>query len=97
MNIAAWYTPEIPVSQGPDNYWGLPGLILEVNDGTTTILCTKVVLNPENDVKIKVPSKGKEVSRKELAEIREKKSEEMMKNFKNGGKGNSTFRISTGG
>jgi GLPGLI family protein len=97
VNIAAWYTPEIPVSQGPDNYWGLPGLILEVNDGTTTFLCTKVVLNPENGVKIKVPSKGKKVNKKELAKITEEKREEMMKNFKNGGKGTSTFRISTGG
>jgi len=31
--VTAWYTPEIPVNQGPENYWGLPGLILEVNDG----------------------------------------------------------------
>jgi hypothetical protein len=29
--------PEIPVSQGPEGYWGLPGLILEVNDGKTII------------------------------------------------------------
>ena len=36
--ITAWYTPEIPVNQGPRNYWGLPGLILEVNDGKTVIL-----------------------------------------------------------
>jgi len=96
VNIEAWYTPEIPVSQGPDDFWGLPGLILEVNDGTTTFLCTKVVLNPEDGVKIKIPSKGKEVSKKELADITLKKSEEMMKNFKNG-KGSSSFSISTGG
>lgn len=94
--IEAWYTPEIPVSQGPDDYWGLPGLILEINDGTTTFLCTKVVLNPEGGVNIKVPSKGKKVNREELRVIREEKTQEMMKNFKNG-KGNSSFKISTGG
>lgn len=96
VNIDAWYTPEIPVSQGPSNYWGLPGLILEINDGTTTFLCTKVVLNPEDGVKIKVPSKGKKVNREELRVIRDEKTKEMMKNMKNG-KGNGSFRISTGG
>jgi GLPGLI family protein len=46
VTITAWYTPEIPVNQGPENYWGLPGLILEINDGKTVILCSKIVLNP---------------------------------------------------
>lgn len=30
-NITAWYTPEIKISQGPYLYWGLPGLILEID------------------------------------------------------------------
>lgn len=96
VNVEAWYSPEIPVSQGPDDYWGLPGLILEVKSGNMSYLCTKVVLNPKNGVNIRVPSKGKKVNREELKAIRDEKTEEMMKNFKNG-KGNSTFRISTGG
>ena len=37
--IVAWYTPEVPISNGPSNYGGLPGLILEVNDGDQTIVC----------------------------------------------------------
>jgi GLPGLI family protein len=42
VTITAWYTPEIPVNQGPEN-WGLPGLILEINDGKTVMFenCTK--------------------------------------------------------
>lgn len=28
----AWYTPEIPISDGPYKFWGLPGLILKVSD-----------------------------------------------------------------
>ncbi|TDD76300.1 GLPGLI family protein [Flavobacterium caseinilyticum] len=74
--ITAWYTPEIPVSQGPEGYWGLPGLILEVNDGRTTILCSKVVLNPKDKVEIKAVTKGKVVSQKEYDEAVMKKMEE---------------------
>ena len=68
-NIIAWYTSEIPVSHGPKNYWGLPGLIMEVNDGETTLLCTKVVLNTKNVKEIKVPKNGKKVTRKEFDKI----------------------------
>jgi GLPGLI family protein len=71
--VTAWYTPEIPVNQGPDKYWGLPGLILEVNDGKTVILCSKVVLNSKTKAEIKAPTKGKEIS-KEFDETSIKKN-----------------------
>ena len=76
ITIAAWYTPEIPVNQGPEGYWGLPGLILEINDGKTTILCSKVVLNPKDKAEIKPSTKGKVVSQKEYDETVIKKMEE---------------------
>lgn len=67
--IKAWYTPMIPISQGPGEYWGLPGLILEVSVGNTTMLCSKIVMNPKETVKIKAPSKGKAVTKKEYNTI----------------------------
>jgi GLPGLI family protein len=76
VKITAWYTPEIPVSQGPEGYWGLPGLILEVNDGKTIILCSKVVLNPKEKAEIKASTKGKVISQKEYDEAVVKKMEE---------------------
>lgn len=88
--ITAWYSPEIPVNQGPENYWGLPGLILEVNDGKTTILCSKIVLNSKDKVEIKAPTKGKEISQKEFDETVKKKMEEMREMWRNnrgGGRG----------
>lgn len=91
--ITAWYCPEIPVNQGPENYWGLPGLILEVNDGKTVILCSKLVLNSKEKVEIKPASKGKEVTQKEYDEIVKKKMEEMREmNSGRGGQGGG-FRM----
>ena len=86
ITITAWYTPEIPVNQGPENYWGLPGLILEVNDGKTVILCSKIVLNSKDKVEIKAPKKGKVVAQKEYDEIVMKKMEEMSQ-MNGGGRG----------
>ncbi|BCY27475.1 GLPGLI family protein [Flavobacterium okayamense] len=83
--ITAWYSPEIPINQGPENYWGLPGLILEVNDGKTTILCSKIVLNTKDKVDIKAPTKGKEVSQKEFDETVKKKMEEMREMWRSSG------------
>lgn len=94
ITITAWYTMDIPVNQGPEAYWGLPGLILEVNDGKTTILCSKIVLNPKDKVEIKAPNNGKQVSQKEYDEIVVKKMEEMMEmNQGQGGRGGMQIRM----
>ncbi len=77
VNVTAWYTPEIPVAQGPESYWGLPGLILEVSDEKTTILCSKIVLNPKEKTAIKAPTTGKVVTQKEYDETVLKKMEEL--------------------
>ncbi|HEU4495991.1 MAG TPA: GLPGLI family protein, partial [Flavobacterium sp.] len=61
-------------------YWGLPGLILEANDGNTTILCSKIILNPKEKIEIKKPNKGKKVNRKQYEEITSKMVERMQKN-----------------
>ncbi|MDO6759126.1 GLPGLI family protein [Tamlana sp. 2_MG-2023] len=75
--VTAWYTPQIPVNLGPDVYWGLPGLILEISADNTTILCSKIVINPSEKSKIKEPTKGKEVTQTEFDEISKAKMEEM--------------------
>jgi GLPGLI family protein len=86
--VTAWFTPEIPVSQGPGPYWGLPGLILEVSDERTVILCSKLVLNPEDKLSLEAPSKGKEVTQKEYSAIMEEKMGEMSERFRGrGGRG----------
>lgn len=77
IEVVAWYTPQIPVNQGPDDYWGLPGLILEVSADRTTMLCTKIVLNPKERDNIKKPEKGEVVTQEEYTEITTQKMEEM--------------------
>jgi len=75
--VTAWYTPDIPVNQGPENYWGLPGLILEVNDGKTIVLCSKIVMNIKEKKEIKPQTKGKVVTQAEYDKIATEKMAEM--------------------
>ena len=86
LNVTAWYAPQIPVSSGPDKYYGLPGLILEINAGRTTMLCTEIVISASEDLEIKEPTKGKEVSRDEYTQIVKEKTEELKERFKNRGR-----------
>lgn len=86
--VTAWYTPQIPLPHGPSNYGGLPGLILEVNDGKETILCSKIVLNPEKGLSIKEPSNGKVVNQATYEDILEKKMKEMNEQFQSDGRRN---------
>jgi len=76
--IEAWYTLDIPIPNGPREYWGLPGLILELHDGDTTLLCSKIILNPSEKIEIKIPKSGKKVTQKVFDEIEEKKMKSMM-------------------
>lgn len=80
IEITAWYTPQIPVSMGPSEFWGLPGLILEVNMNNTTMLCSKIVMNPQDKNKIEAPKRGKEVAKMEYKEIITRKMKEMRDN-----------------
>ena len=38
LTIVAWYTNEIPISDGPKDYTGLPGLILQVRIADYTVI-----------------------------------------------------------
>lgn len=88
VTVTAWYTPQVPVGHGPGEYAGLPGLILELNVYRTTLLCSKIVMNPKEADKIEAPTKGKEVTREEYRKIVKEKTDEMRENFRGrGGRG----------
>ena len=82
VTTTAWYTPQVPVSNGPDNYQGLPGLILEINDGERLIVCTEIILNPSEKIEVKAPEKGEIVSQEAYDKIQEEKTKELMDRFK---------------
>lgn len=75
--ITAWFTPDIPVGHGPENFYGLPGLILETNDGQRVTLCSKIILNPKEKPTVFVPKNGEKVTMEQFEKIREKKMKEM--------------------
>ncbi|WP_374959157.1 GLPGLI family protein [Gilvibacter sp.] len=99
VTVTAWYTPQIPLGHGPGRHYGLPGLILEISDGTQSILCSKIVLNPKDGVKVEEPTKGKKVTQEEYNAIMEEKMKEMRDRYQpdnRRGNGNS-FEIRIGG
>src|SRR5690606_1873704 len=85
IEVTARFTPQIPVSNGPGEYAGLSGLILELNVYRTTLLCSKIVMNPKDAEKIEPPKKGKEVTREEYNKIVKEKTDELRENFRNSG------------
>lgn len=72
QTITAWYASEIPVSFGPNGVWGLPGLILQLENENYIYFCTKVSLKNNEKVKIKIPNSGKVVSKKEYEKYEKK-------------------------
>ena len=69
LEVVAWFTPEIPIPLGPKNYVGLPGLILELEEGKDRL---RIVVNhiSLNDIlNISRPKKGVIVSQFEFDSI----------------------------
>jgi GLPGLI family protein len=75
VEVVAWFTNQIPVNNGPALYDGLPGLILELNDGKYSYLCNKIELSKEK-IKLKRPRGGSIVSESEFEKILKKKQKE---------------------
>jgi len=93
VEVIAWFTTDIPVNHGPDDFWGLPGLILEVNNGNATIICTKIILNPQEAVVIEKPKGGKSIRNEEFTKLQEEKLQEMMQQFNGNGEERRIIRV----
>ena len=95
-NIVVWFTPMVPVSTGPGNFYGLPGLILhvDINDGERLITAQGIELQELEEGIIARPTEGEKISDTDFAELRDKKMEEMRQ--ERGGKGGFGRRFGRG-
>jgi GLPGLI family protein len=80
-----FFTPQIPISTGPDKYANLPGLILEYQSAKTHIIATEI---KENADEITPPSKGDKLTRAEFVKLRDQKIAEQKEMWGNRGGGN---------
>jgi GLPGLI family protein len=82
QNIEAWFALDIPVSSGPDRFYGLPGIILEVdiNSGAMVLSADKIEAFAGNPV-FERPKKlkGKKVTQDQLNAIYRTQIEEKRK------------------
>ena len=79
--VEAWYTMQIPVQHGPAEFWGLPGLILEVSTENTTLMCSEIISNPREKLKISPPKKGVDINIEEYRKTIMSKMLEMRNNM----------------
>lgn len=82
QNVVAWFAMDIPISAGPERFFGLPGLILEVdvNNGGMLITADKIdlkKLGSELDLPKKL--KGKTITDTEYTAILKKHMDDKRK------------------
>lgn len=78
----AWYAPDLPISLGPKDYLNLPGLILELHECADlnhevdkkynkgrTYYVSKIDLNPNQILTIKMPKENNIITEQEFKEI----------------------------
>ncbi len=77
-NYTVWYTPEIPTPVGPSKFYGLPGLILGVEEKYHSILAKSINLNANRAETgfLKCCSEGKTISTKQYKALVGKQSDD---------------------
>ncbi len=89
-NTEAWFTLQIPVASGPENYHQLPGMILAVsiNGDELTYFATEIIEEAPEPKALEAPTKGKAITRQEF----NKMVRMQLERFREEG-GNGSFRI----
>ena len=94
--LVVWYAENIPVSFGPDNYSGLPGVIMEIDQDNGATVTTAVEVSAKYPKKeLVAPTKGDKMNRAQFQESMQK----LMQDMQRGGgirMGGSAIRIGGG-
>jgi GLPGLI family protein len=77
-NYTVWYTPEIPIPVGPNRFYGLPGLILSIEEKYYSMFAKSISLNANREELkfLKCCTEGKPISTKRYNEILGKQSDD---------------------
>jgi GLPGLI family protein len=76
VEVVAWFAPGIPAPVGPNDTGMLPGAILRLDVGRTSIIATKVDLEADPADMLKVPTEGQKMSRAEYTKMLTQKMQE---------------------
>jgi GLPGLI family protein len=79
QNTVVWFALDMPVSAGPDRFFGLPGIILEVdiNNGALIMTADKIDLAPlTTELEVPAKIKGKKITMAEYNGLIEKQIKE---------------------
>lgn len=82
QKVTAWFAMDIPISAGPERFFGLPGLIMEVdvNNGAMVITADKMdAKNLTTELDLPKKLKGKKISEKEYFSMITKHMDEKRK------------------
>ena len=78
--LVVWYAENIPVSIGPDNYSGLPGVIMEMDVDNGAQVTTAVEVSAKYPKKELIqPTKGDKMTRAQFQEQMQKLMQEMQR------------------
>ena len=78
--LVVWYAENIPVSIGPDNYSGLPGVIMEMDlDNGATVTTAVEVSSKYPKKELVQPTKGEKMTRAQFQENMQKLIQDMQK------------------
>lgn len=65
--VEAWYSPDVPTMAGPNIYWGLPGLIVELKSKSCHYIAIEIKENANGQMI--PPTKGKQISKEEFKKL----------------------------